>query len=155
MLQGNTESEQLKEWEAIMDLSLCKLQEKVKNREAWCAAVHRVKKSQTQLVTEQQVECSWGCLDLIFIGNIGLPDLLDIYVPIHSLVTRKRRSWVSCLLSNGFGRSRKSSSSDIGQKRVDVTRKNPKSAFPPISRMCQKRDFMMSVRATVGNTLVP
>lgn len=66
--------------------------------------------------------------------------ILDIYVPIHSLVTRKRRSWVSCLLSNGFGRRRKSSSSDVEQKRVDVTGRNPQSSFPPISRMCQKRE---------------
>ena len=32
-----------------MDLSLSKLQETVKVREAWCAAVHRVAKGQTQL----------------------------------------------------------------------------------------------------------
>ena len=32
-----------------VDLSLCKLQEIVKNREAWRAAVHGVAKSQTQL----------------------------------------------------------------------------------------------------------
>ena len=32
-----------------MDMSLIKLQEIVKNREAWPAAVHRVSKSQTQL----------------------------------------------------------------------------------------------------------
>ena len=32
-----------------MDMSLSKLQEIVKDREAWCATVHGVKKNQTRL----------------------------------------------------------------------------------------------------------
>ena len=32
-----------------VDMSLSKLQETVKDREAWCAAVHGITKSQTQL----------------------------------------------------------------------------------------------------------
>ena len=32
-----------------MDMSLCKLQKTVKDREAWCAAIHGVTKSQTPL----------------------------------------------------------------------------------------------------------
>ena len=36
----------------LMDMSLSRLKEIVKDREAWCAAAHRVAKSRTRLSTE-------------------------------------------------------------------------------------------------------
>ena len=44
-----------------MDMSLSKLRELVMDREAWCAAVHRVTKSQTRLSdwTELRKDCSF------------------------------------------------------------------------------------------------
>ena len=37
-----------------VDMSLSELQEMIKNREAWCAAIHGVQKVRQDLVTEQQ-----------------------------------------------------------------------------------------------------
>ena len=50
-----------------MDLSLSKLQEIVKGREAWCAGVHGFQRVQHSLATEQQ-----QCMVSISV-DIGIP----------------------------------------------------------------------------------
>ena len=50
-----------------MDMNLSKLLGTVKDREAWCAAVHGVTKNWTRLITEQQnVSSLHWCLALCF-----------------------------------------------------------------------------------------
>ena len=51
---GATEDEMVGRHHRLSGQGLSKLREIVKDREAWCAAVHGVTKSRHDLVTEQQ-----------------------------------------------------------------------------------------------------
>ena len=64
-----------------MDMNLDKLQEMMRDREAWHASVHGLTKSRTQLVTEQQQQHSFVISTMEIIMALILQDCHDFANP--------------------------------------------------------------------------
>ena len=68
-----------------MDMSLSKRQEIVKDREAWCAAVHGVAKSQTQIIINLTKKKSQT--QIIMIINLTKKEESDTTEQLNNKVT--------------------------------------------------------------------
>ena len=114
---GKTEGRRRREQQAIrwlgvlinsMDMSLTKLQEMVKDREAWRAVVHRVAKSWTWLSNWQQVfqDISYCPVRMFFFDSVPQSDCRQITCLVWKCTGQdiyiKNNPWTSSFISNNL-----------------------------------------------------
>ena len=81
--KGTTEDEMVGFYHWLMDMSLSKLQEMVKDREAWCAAVHRISNSWTWLSDWTTTMYVCICIYIyIYIFTDSILSLCNMYVQL-------------------------------------------------------------------------